>query len=75
MPSLPAAATVRSAPMAPMLERLILAAASALKRPEKLVAANAESRPMPSACAISASTSVAGSPQACPQTMWSPGRR
>ena len=69
MPSRPAAATVRSAPMAPMLERLNFAAASALNSPEKLVAANAERSPMLSACAISASTSVVGSPHAWPQTM------
>jgi hypothetical protein len=36
-----------------MLERLTFSAASAESSPEKLVAANAESRPMRSACAIS----------------------
>ena len=69
MPSRPLAATVRSAPMAPMLERLSFSAAVAFRIPEKLVAANAESLPMLSACAISASTSVVGSPHAWPQTM------
>jgi hypothetical protein len=74
MPSLSAAAAVRSAPMAPMLRRLIFAAASGLSSPEKLVAANADTRPILSACAINAATRVVGSPQACPQTIWSPGR-
>jgi len=69
MPNRPVAATVRSAPMAPMLERFSFSAALASRIPEKLVAANAESLPILSACAISASTRVVGSPHAWPQTM------
>ena len=44
--------------------QFLVCAAAAFRMPEKLVAANADSRPIPSACAISASTSVVGSPHA-----------
>jgi hypothetical protein len=52
-----------------MLVTSTFSAAVTSSTPEKLVAANAESLPIPSAWAISASTRVVGSPQAWLQTM------
>jgi hypothetical protein len=60
---------LRSAPIAPMEDRRKALAVSGWNSPEKLVAMKAERSPMPGPCAISASTSVVGSPQAWPKAM------
>src|SRR5690348_11989576 len=74
-PSRCAAVSARRSPIAPMLDIAIFPAAATSSCPEKLVAANAERAPIPSACASSASMRVVGSPHAWLQTMRSPGCR